>query len=330
VREKRQLVPTDLGLMVNDLLVSKLDALFNVGFTAEMEDELDHVEEGRVEWTQMMGDFYKRFTQWMEQAKEPPADLEKVMAVLAMLNDVTVWAPEVQRGKRKYSDERFVSSVREQLEKGEKPVTDKQVEALARIALNYRDQIPNVESTLVGLGYSELIDADKSLASTEDSAARFGVLDGVKLSESQASFVNSLRTQAERGRKLSEKQIAALERIIAQNASQIENFETVRDRLGLSVDAQTLEPDHESPVLLNLLSHVSTWQEPVKRGKMVFDDHAFLDSLREQFDRQKALSPRQRNALRRMLFRYKTQIPDFEKHAESLGLTKKAKSENAE
>ena len=330
VREKRQLVPTDLGLMVNDLLVAKLVPLFNVGFTAAMDDELDHVEEGRVEWTQMMAAFYTRFMHWMEQAKEPPADLNKVMAVLAMLNDVTAWTPEVQRGKRKYSDERFVSSVREQLEKGEKPITDKQVEALARIALNYREQIPNVEAMLIELGYSALIDADKSLASTEDSTARFAVLDGIKLSESQTSFVNSLRTQVERGRKLSEKQIAALERIIAQNASQIENFESVRDRLGLSVDAQTLEPDNESPVLLTLLSHVTTWQEPVKRGKMVFDDHAFLDSLREQFDRQKALSPRQRNALRRMLFRYKAQIPDFDKHADALGLTKKAKPGNAE
>ena len=136
----------------------------------------------------------------------------------------------------------------------------------------------------------------------------------------------SLRQQADSGRKLSERQLAALDRIIVQNAPQIENFDEVKNALGLSADAPEMAPDHESPELLALLQNVGQWQEPVKRGKRVFDDQAFFKSLKDQFDGKRALSPRQRYALRRLVFRYKAQIPDFDKHAERLGLSKKSES----
>ena len=45
-----------------------------------------------------MEQFYTRFADWMEKAKEPPADPEKVAAVMAMLDKVVTWGPEVQRG----------------------------------------------------------------------------------------------------------------------------------------------------------------------------------------------------------------------------------------
>ena len=201
--EKRQLAPTELGLMVNDLLVAKLDALFNVGFTAEMEAELDHIEEGNIEWTQMMGTFYHRFAEWMENAKEPPADITKVYNVLALLKKVTAWIPEVQQGKRKYSDERFVASICEQIEKKEKSVTDKQATALAKIALRYPQQIPDVEAALVALGFGELVESNKAMASDEAAAARFDALRSIELSASQLVFVESVRDQAVNGRKLS-------------------------------------------------------------------------------------------------------------------------------
>ena len=60
---------------------------------------------------------------------------------------------------------------------------------------------------------------------------------------------------------------------------------------------------------------------------MTFDDKAFFASLAEQFDRKKSLSPRQRFALKRMAFRYKAQIPEFERYASELGLNKKDKAE---
>jgi len=329
-REKRQLAPTTLGLEVNDLLVDKLSQLFDVGFTAKMEEDLDKVEEGGVEWTQMMGDFFLNFKTWMEHAKEPPADAGKVTAILAILEQVKTWGPEVQRGKRKYSDERFVASVKEQLEKGEKAVSDKQLTALVKIAVRYREQTPDAGKVLTDLGFQEEVDRDLAAPSNEDAMRRFEVLKKLQFSESQTTFIGSLRQQAESGRKLSERQLAALDRIIAQNAAQIENFDAVKQELKLTSDESESAPDNESPFLLAMLKQVMVWQEPVKRGKMTFDVHAFFVSLDEQYSRKKSLSPRQRYAMKRMVFRYKSQIADFDQHVEKLGLNKKGKSDKEE
>ena len=329
-REKRQLAPTVLGLEVNDLLVDKLAQLFDVGFTATMEESLDQIEEGKVEWSQMMGEFYKRFKEWMDLAKEPPADAGKVSSVLALLDHVTSWGPEVQRGKRKYSDERFIASVREQIEKAEKAVSDKQLSALAKIAIRYRDQIPDAEQALGGLGFEEVVANDNAAPSNEASMRRFDVLAKVQLSENQEAFIASLRQQAESGRKLSEKQLAAIDRIITQNAAQMENFEEIKQSLQLTTTEADTAPDTESPVLMGMLGQVTTWQEPVTRGKMTFDDKAFFASLSEQFNRKRSLSPRQRYAMKRMIFRYKSQIPEFDRYADQLGLNKKGKADKEE
>ena len=320
-REKRQLVPTPLGLEVSDLLVGKLEHLFDAGFTARMEENLDQIEDGDVEWTAMMGDFFGKFQTWMELAKEPPADAGKVTSVLAMLEKVTEWGPETKRGKRTYSDERFVASLREQIDEGAKPVSDKQLLALVKIVIRYCKQIPDAEQTLAGLGFQDEVTKDQAAPSNEDAMRRFDVLQGLEFSESQAAFIESLRQQVESGRKLSERQIAAINRIIVQNAAQIENFSQVQQELGLTEEPE--QADNESPLLIDMLRQVTTWNEPVARGKATFDDKAFFTSLDAQFNRKKSLSPRQRYAMKRMLFRYKSQIADFDACAEKLGLNKK-------
>jgi hypothetical protein len=102
---------------------------------------------------------------------------------------------------------------------------------------------------------------------------RFEVLKELAFSESQTAFIDSLRQQMESGRKLSERQLAAIDRIIVQNAAQIEQFDQIKQDLGLAAGAEDMQPDTESPLLLEMLRHVTTWQEPVTRGKMTFDDH---------------------------------------------------------
>ena len=313
------------GLEVSDLLVGKLGKLFDVGFTARMEEQLDQIEEGSVEWAAMLTDFYEKFQQWMERAKVPPADTDKVSAVLEMLAQVTDWAPPVQRGRRTYSDEHFVASVKEQLEAGVKAVTDRQLSALVKIALRYRDQIHRADQILVGMGFGDEVAKDQAAPSHEEAKRRFEVLKDLAFSESQAEFIDSLRQQVESGIKLTGRQLAAIDRIIVQNAAQIEQFDQVKDELGLIVGEDELQPDTESPLLLEMLRHVTAWQEPVTRGKRTFDDHVFFTSLEEQYGRKKSLSPRQRYALKRMAFRYKDQIPEFEKWAEKLGLGKQGK-----
>jgi DNA topoisomerase-1 len=61
--------PSLLGEKVSGLLVRNFEEIFDVGFTARMEDELDEIEEGKLPWREAVADFYKRFSKALEQAK---------------------------------------------------------------------------------------------------------------------------------------------------------------------------------------------------------------------------------------------------------------------
>jgi DNA topoisomerase-1 len=59
--DKKRFVPTEIGFKVNDILVSKFNEFFAVGFTASMETKLDEIEEGKIEWVKLLQDFYAPF-----------------------------------------------------------------------------------------------------------------------------------------------------------------------------------------------------------------------------------------------------------------------------
>lgn len=69
--------PTDLGKIVNQLLVENFPDIFDVGFTAKMEEELDDVEEGRRPWVSALRDFYTPFAQTLERAKIQMKDIKR-------------------------------------------------------------------------------------------------------------------------------------------------------------------------------------------------------------------------------------------------------------
>ena len=69
-RENRQLVPSVLGLMINDILVDYFPELVGVGFTAGMEEMLDDIEERRIEWLGRIKDFYGPFKSRVDQVME--------------------------------------------------------------------------------------------------------------------------------------------------------------------------------------------------------------------------------------------------------------------
>jgi len=62
--------PTELGVVVNDLLVAHFGQLIDYGFTARMEEELDAVEEGRMNWVRVVSDFYRPFLEDLERATD--------------------------------------------------------------------------------------------------------------------------------------------------------------------------------------------------------------------------------------------------------------------
>jgi DNA topoisomerase-1 len=68
--------PTELGAVVNDLLVDRFSELMDVGFTARMEEHLDNVEEGKLEWVKVVRDFYKPFHEKLTEALAIPGKVK--------------------------------------------------------------------------------------------------------------------------------------------------------------------------------------------------------------------------------------------------------------
>ncbi len=77
VKEKGRFVPTDLGKAVNALLVRVFPDVFEVGFTARMEENLDRVEAGEEEGVRVVKQFYDTFSRTLRWAEEHRQDLKK-------------------------------------------------------------------------------------------------------------------------------------------------------------------------------------------------------------------------------------------------------------
>ena len=68
--EKKRLIPTEVGFIVNDLLVEYFPAIVDIGFTSEMEEQLDEIANGKVDWVEVMREFYGPFEASLAHAKE--------------------------------------------------------------------------------------------------------------------------------------------------------------------------------------------------------------------------------------------------------------------
>ena len=68
--DKGKLVPTDIGLIVNDFLVEHFENILDYNFTAKVEQDFDDIAEGKKEWIQMMKDFYKKFHPQVENVTQ--------------------------------------------------------------------------------------------------------------------------------------------------------------------------------------------------------------------------------------------------------------------
>jgi len=69
VREKSYLGPTELGTLICDLLIEYFSIIMDVKFTARMEEELDMVEEGKMEYHELLHEFYKPFKKELDYAE---------------------------------------------------------------------------------------------------------------------------------------------------------------------------------------------------------------------------------------------------------------------
>jgi DNA topoisomerase-1 len=69
--------PTDLGMIVTDLLVESFNDIFDVNYTARLESQLDEVEDGTIAWTDAMAEFYQRFSKDLEEAGRSMRDVKR-------------------------------------------------------------------------------------------------------------------------------------------------------------------------------------------------------------------------------------------------------------
>ena len=69
-RDRGRLAPTDLGEAVNRLLISTFPDIFQVDFTARMEEELDEIEEGKRDWSKVVKEFWGPFSRDLELAEK--------------------------------------------------------------------------------------------------------------------------------------------------------------------------------------------------------------------------------------------------------------------
>jgi len=328
-KEKRTLKPTSIGRQVHGFCVSHFPELFTPGFTAEMERQLDLIEEGELERLAMLTAFYDKYKDWLGKAREARhANPEVVKDLLVLLEPVTAWAPPSTRGKKTYDDRKFVEEIRAQAAEGELKVTENQLTQLKRLAARYRAQIPAFAAAEAGLGLAPFVeDAKKNEVPPRETTPRKMELLGRvtfdpprqvgRRTYDDRTFFESLRDQVAGGRRLSDKQLVYLDRLLEKYGEQIP--ELVGEREVLGVPDPTLTRGVLSP-LIEMAAEIKEFHPPVTRGKRTFDDRDFLGSLSRQFRERGSLSDRQVAALKRTLALYAGQISDYEARRTELGL----------
>jgi len=71
-------VPTEIGLVVTDLLIENFRDIFDVQYTARLEEELDEIEEGKEKWQDAMADFYKKFQKDLKYAEKHMENIKRM------------------------------------------------------------------------------------------------------------------------------------------------------------------------------------------------------------------------------------------------------------
>ncbi len=77
-KEGGKFFPTELGMVVAELLLESFNDLFDVTYTARMEAQLDEIEEGKIDWRMAMSEFYERFQKDLEHAAVHMTDIKRM------------------------------------------------------------------------------------------------------------------------------------------------------------------------------------------------------------------------------------------------------------
>ena len=346
-RDKGALVPTELGFRVCDYLTQFMPQLFDVGFTAQMEGQLDEIGEGKLNWIAMLKHFYGQFQEWMgrQNPAATPESKEFLEAFVKLFPPDFKFDPPVKIGRRKHDDAEFVDSIRKRVEE-KVPISDRQWDAVINMAARYAERVPALLDCVTQYGLKGILQekmdklAESQAAPREpvapETAALLEAMSKItfkppikrgKRTFDDGKFYRSLREQVEQGKALTPPQVKALLQLASNYAALIPNYPDLVAAFGIDVPAPksiptvTDEQKSKLQALIDMVAEVKKWHPAESSGRRAFDDHAFVDSVSEQFQQKGVLSERQVAALLKVLGKYADQIHDFEQRTASLGFT---------
>jgi DNA topoisomerase-1 len=320
IRAKGRLIPTELGFKVNDFLVETLSELFQIGFTAEMENDLDKIEEGKLQWKKMLSDFYAKFAIWVKDAKSIGAP-EKADStdLIKALDGIAEWNPPRKIGRRTYDDKKFFESVKKQF--GENGIiSEKQWHALKSVAVKYKPQIANFADIDARFKLADSASGKSSGGTARDpeAAAKTAAVvkeiiavlpkekDSGKGKYDDSKFLKSFLIRLEDGIPLSPKQSAALRKIAMKHEANLTDFDKISEVLAINEDGHKEEiflSDADNKKIADIIDafkNMEKWDEASRRK----NDKSFFSSLSRQFAVKKTLSPKQFAALEKMAGKY--------------------------
>ncbi|MBR7180198.1 MAG: type I DNA topoisomerase [Kiritimatiellae bacterium] len=322
--EKTRMTPLERGFLVCDWLVSKLDSLFNVGYTAEMEAELDKIEERGETMDSMLSGFYAKFTAALAACAQPPPAMEKFDIVFSLLDRVKEWKAPKKIGRRVYDDAAFVKSVKDQAASG-RPLSARQLEFLVKMVASYSAQIPDAEEVLKMHGLmAQGVDTRTNAALAQKCFDALGRCDLLKVND----FIRSIHEQFTKGASLSPKQFSVLAGVVLERCQSLPDYEEYTKLLSGYAPRPVADNEYDEtmPELFSLFDGIDEWKAPAAKSKKKLDDSKFVKSLKDYFARHNGLTKRQFKALRRLAVAYRDKIPGFDEKAARLGLS--GKSEN--
>ena len=129
-----------------------------------MENKLDEIEEGKIQWTAMMHAFYDKFEKWLNAAKSVGApEASKASALMTLLEGISQWDAPEKGASRTYDDRKFYTSLKKSFDGG-KAISARQWEAMLKMAIKYESQLPDLEKFAAEHGFTaDLADAAQQI-----------------------------------------------------------------------------------------------------------------------------------------------------------------------
>lgn len=262
----------------------------------------------------------KEFTT-AEQLVNPPEGAggqpvsEALMALLNGFENVSFEAPVADpKRKRVFDSKKFVESIRDQAQAG-RALSDKQVQAMARLAEHYMGAHPILKTLLenAGLTVESSGTSKREVISDEQKPEIISMIQALQAVTAWAEpvkrgrrtfddkeFFESVKSQFSDTGRLSPRQVAALAKMTARYAGG-DAVKSVSTTKRASAEGEPVqENDQKTADLIAELEIVKNW-EP---GKGRFDDKRFFDSLHRQYKSGKVLSEKQRDILFKMAQKY--------------------------